>query len=204
MLISVRIVHICDEFRLGGKSGKFCDIGCLGSDEHRRRFAAPCCHEVTMAPRDFANKSMRAQQSEVAAGGGAAAAVFLGGARRAGKQYGLEIGVAQAFDGKLAAVDQRQHRGIFRREWIECAIPTPLTTHGLGQWRGGLPQRPARGGRGQRLQVTRVGGPAHLRARLGVRDGAAQPPPTLRPAFFPRGPAPAPARWAQAIRPLRL
>ena len=57
-----------------------------------------------MTPRDFADESVRAQQPQVASRGGTATAPFFIGMRLAGKQDGLDIGVAQTVDRKLAAV----------------------------------------------------------------------------------------------------
>jgi hypothetical protein len=106
--VSLGMHSSCDDF-LGGQGGrKFFGAGFLSGHQGSENRATGLSHQVAMSMRQFAEKTVGAQQTQFASHGGGAAAGrrFVPGLT--GVEQPLEIAVAQAGNGPLASTERAQ------------------------------------------------------------------------------------------------
>src|ERR1700737_3468592 len=109
------------------------------------------------------------------------------GGRRLSKGESLQIAIAHAVDGELAATDGLDQLAAIRREGLERAYPPTMPVRGLAKSVQDFLQRGVLVDAGQGIQVAFGGFSGHLGAAVQVGDPAPPWPPgqvTMRVTFF--------------------
>src|SRR4051812_25805837 len=93
----------------------------LGGEDRGQDIAAAGRERVTMRGIDFANEAVSAEHAQEPGDAGAAAMFFFDGIRRSVVEEALQVTVAKAVDGELAAADEFKELGVFRRPRTQSA-----------------------------------------------------------------------------------
>src|ERR1700682_5277568 len=109
------------------------------------------------------------------------------GGRRLSKGESLQIAIAHAVDGELAATDGLDQLAVIRREGLERAYPPTMPVRGLAKSVQDFIKRGVRIDAGQRIQVAFGGFAGHFGTAVQVGDASPEWAPgqfTARVAFL--------------------
>src|SRR5712691_8870719 len=142
---------------LCGCRGELTNAGAEGGEDGRGRDSSSFGEVIAVGTSDLVDQTVGAQQAEFATGPGGASAGLGRGGRGLSEAESLQIAIAHAVQGELAATDGLDQLAVIRREGLERARTPTMPVPGLAKSAQDLLQRGVLVDAGQGIEIALCG-----------------------------------------------